>query len=235
MRLKIPLGVSIMVFSALALSSVYAEPITNVAPTPYSAYYKGDPYTTVYSPSEILPSSGAISPKIEIKSIANNSVTASSNLTLSFNLILESPTTYYPITLQGLCYKPSWQTDNITIDFGPNNKFYNKTLPFDISLANITDGGVKTVTIYASVMYENETGRKNVEVTYGPGVFLKGYYLYIYSEYYFIEGSSSVDFTIDTSPSPSVPEFSWLTILPLLLAIPMVLIIFRKSVSRHRK
>lgn len=37
------------------------------------------------------------------------------------------------------------------------------------------------------------------------------------------------------SPSPTIPEFCWLTILPLLLAIPMVLIIFRKSVSRHRK
>ena len=30
---------------------------------------------------------------------------------------------------------------------------------------------------------------------------LDGNYLYIYSNYYFIEGSSSVDFTIDTSPT----------------------------------
>jgi nitrous oxidase accessory protein len=37
------------------------------------------------------------------------------------------------------------------------------------------------------------------------------------------------------TPSPSVPEFSWITTLSLLLATPMVSIIFRKSVSRHRK
>ena len=37
-------------------------------------------------------------------------------------------------------------------------------------------------------------------------------YLYIYSNYYFIEGSSSVDFTIDTSPTitPSVKSDSGL-------------------------
>ncbi len=35
------------------------------------------------------------------------------------------------------------------------------------------------------------------------------------------------------TPSPSVPEFSWLTILPMLLAIPIVLVIIRKTVSRN--
>ena len=35
------------------------------------------------------------------------------------------------------------------------------------------------------------------------------------------------------SPTPNVPEFSWLTILPLLLAIPIVLVIIRKNVSRN--
>ena len=35
------------------------------------------------------------------------------------------------------------------------------------------------------------------------------------------------------SPSPSVPEFSWLTILPILLAIPIVLVIVRKRLQRN--
>jgi hypothetical protein len=48
-------------------------------------------------------------------------------------------------------------------------------------------------------------------------------------------GKPSPTITPIATPSPSVPEFFWLTTLPLLLAIPMVLIIFRKSVSRHRK
>ena len=36
------------------------------------------------------------------------------------------------------------------------------------------------------------------------------------------------------TPTPSVPEFSWLTTLPLLLAIPIVLILIRKMVFSHR-
>ena len=39
--------------------------------------------------------------------------------------------------------------------------------------------------------------------------------------------------TLSTTPTPSIPEFSWLTILPLLLAIPIVLVIVRKTVSRN--
>jgi hypothetical protein len=35
------------------------------------------------------------------------------------------------------------------------------------------------------------------------------------------------------SPTPSVPEFSWLTILPFLLAIPIVLVIVRKRLQRN--
>jgi hypothetical protein len=35
------------------------------------------------------------------------------------------------------------------------------------------------------------------------------------------------------TPTPSIPEFSWLTILTLLLAIPIVLVIIRKTVSRN--
>ena len=35
------------------------------------------------------------------------------------------------------------------------------------------------------------------------------------------------------SPSPSVPEFSWLTILPILLAIPIALITVRKRLQRN--
>ena len=132
-----------------------------VAPTPHTTYTyrKGDPYTTVYSPSEIALPNGTKLPIITITSMVNNSVITSNNLTLTFNLTLESPTAYYPIILQGLCYKPSWQPDNTTTDFGSNSKFVNKTLPFSISFTNITDGA-KSVTIYASTLSEFETGRE---------------------------------------------------------------------------
>jgi hypothetical protein len=38
--------------------------------------------------------------------------------------------------------------------------------------------------------------------------------------------------TISTNPTPSVPEFSWLTILPLLLTIPIALAMVRKRLQR---
>jgi hypothetical protein len=202
MKPKITLLISVLILFLL-VPSISATPITNVAPLPHSTYHKGDPYTTVYLPSEIVPPNGTTPLKIEITSITNNTVLSSNNLTLTFNLILESPTTYHPITLQGVCYKPSWQSDNTTIDYGSNNKFYSNTLPFSISFTNMTDGA-KSVTIYASTMYEFETASEEKTVASGSGIFAYNY-LYVYSNYYFNEDSSSVDFTIDTSPTtPSI-------------------------------
>ncbi len=70
----------------------------------------------------------------------------------------------------------------------------------------MTDG-TKSVTVYASTMYEFKTSRENVAepVSGIKGIPPYGNYLH-YSNYYFIEGSSSVNFMIDTSPTatPSV-------------------------------
>jgi hypothetical protein len=50
------------------------------------------------------------------------------------------------------------------------------------------------------------------------------------------EGSTSTDIssspTTTPAPTATVPEFSWLTILPLLLAIPIVLVIVRKTTMK---
>ena len=115
MKPKITLLISVFI-SLLLIPSISATQITNVAPLPHSTYHKGDPYTTVYLPSEITPPKGTKPLKIEITSITHNTVLSSSNLTLTFNLTLEAPTTYCPIILQGLCYKPSWQSENVTDD-----------------------------------------------------------------------------------------------------------------------
>lgn len=237
MKPKITLLISVLILFLL-VPLVSATPITNVAPTPHTTYHKGDPYTTVYLPSEITPPNGTKPPIIKIIAPINNTVIASNNVTLTFNLTLESPTTYYPIILQGLCYKPSWQSDNTTIDFGSNNKFYNKTLPFSISFANITDGA-KSVTIYASTMHEFETTREQKTVPSGSGIFAYNY-LYVYSTYYFIEGSSSLDFTIGTStkttPSPNsgfdnnIITFLYaIGVTALLIAAAGLLVYFRKQ------
>ena len=65
---------------------------------------------------------------------------------------------------------------------------------------------------------------------------LYGKYLYVYSNYYVTEGSSSVNFTIDTSPTPthSIPEFSSLAT-PLLLGLMVVvagLLVYHKRKAK---
>jgi hypothetical protein len=242
MKPKITLLISVLILFLL-VPSISATQITNVAPTPHTTYHKGDSYTTVYRPSEIAPPNGTKLPKIEITSIVNNTVLTLNNLTLTFNLILEAPTTYHPITLQGLCYKPSWESDNITINIDSNSQFVNKTLPFSISFANITDGA-KSVTIYASTMYEFETRRENVVAPISPSSGMIGIYgnsLYVYSNYYFIEGSSSVNFSIDTSPAitPSINTDSGLdyrtNILLYAIGIITLLIVAAGLLVYHKK
>jgi hypothetical protein len=53
-----------------------------------------------------------------------------------------------------------------------------------------------------------------------------------------VQSSPVAQPSTSTSPIPSVPEFSWLTILPILLAIPIALAIIRKKLQGnvgHRK
>ena len=90
---KITLLISVLILFLL-VPSISATQITIVAPTPHSTYHKGDPYTTIYSPSEIAPPNGTKPPIITITTPINNTLIASNNLTLTFNLTLESPTTY---------------------------------------------------------------------------------------------------------------------------------------------
>ena len=209
MKSKI-IPVSSIIILILLIPSVSAESIVNVAPTPHSTYHKGDSYTTEYFPTEIIPQKGTEQPKIEITSMINKTVLSSNNLTLTFNLTLEAPTNYHSysiyhpinITFQGICVKPSWQSDNITIDFGSNSQLVNQTLPFSVTFSNIADGP-KTVTVYASALYEFETGRQNVKQPVSPSGIIVGNFLNVYSNYYFMEGSSSVDFTIDTLQTPT--------------------------------
>jgi hypothetical protein len=167
--------------------------------------YKGDPYGTNYSPIEITPPNGTKPPIITITAPINNTVIASSNLTIAFNLTLEELTSNHPITLQGVCYKPSWQSENVTLQIDAHSQFVNKTLTLSITLTDIPEGA-QSITIYANALCEYETGRENKQIIYGPGEFLKEDLLYIYSNYYFIGGSSSVEFTIDTAQTttPSV-------------------------------
>jgi hypothetical protein len=236
---------SVLIIAIILIPSINATPITNVAPAPHTTYQSGDSYATVYSPTEIAPPNGTKPPIITITYLANNTVITSNNLTLTFDLTLESPSISHPIILQGVCCKASWQSENITINVDSSDQFINKTLTLSIFLSNITNGA-KSITVYASTMYENETGRESKTLPsrgelWDPPF---GQYLYIYSNYYFIEGSSTVDFISDTSPptptsSPTpLTDSSFnstFTLSLVAIAILVVSIISLLFYRRHRK
>jgi len=205
MRLRKTLFATLILVAMFPLASAQTNS-TISKPTPWETYYKGDPYTTVYYPKEIAVPNGTDYPSIEIIFPKNMAVITESNITLTFNLTLNSPTSYYPITLQTVAYKPSWSSENITVDLVDSGKiFSSKTMPFSIPIPNVPQGD-QTITVFAIALYQYETGRENVTTIYGPGPYLKGHFLYIYSNYYFIDGSSSAEFTIEITPTttPSV-------------------------------
>ena len=181
-------------------TTVTSQQQTFPLPTTHSTYHHGDPYTTIYYPTEIPSPNETKSPTITIITPTNNTLYGSNNLTLSFNLAMESPSSFYPITLQALTYKPSWKSDNFTIDTELHSPFINKTLPLTIDLTNIPEGN-HTVTVTASTLYEYETGRENFSRLNTPTSIIRFQYLYIYSNYYTTTGTSTVNFTINTIPT----------------------------------
>jgi hypothetical protein len=47
-----------------------------------------------------------------------------------------------------------------------------------------------------------------------------------------VSPSETIIFSIDTvesTPTPTVPEFSWLVILPIFLSLPFIVVLFRKA------
>ena len=148
-----------IVISALFFSGLMFGLLTVMAagaPTPRSTYHSGDTYTTVYRPTEISPPNGTKEPIITITLLVKNAVIASSNLTLTFDLTLEASTGFYPITLEAVYYKLSWQSNNNTLDIDSHALFMKKTLPFSINITNIPEG-TQSITVYAY-----EIGRAHV-------------------------------------------------------------------------
>jgi hypothetical protein len=212
---------------ASLLAPIVSAQNSTVAPKPtmYSSYHRGDSYQTVYSPTEISVPIGTDYPSIDAIYPQNDSV-ITSNSTLNFKLTLKSPSSYYPITLLNVCYKPSWSPENITVDLGKigSLKFYsNKTLPFSIPLVNIPEGK-QSVTIYVTAFCEYETSTQYKEV-HSQSSFLIFKYLYVYSNYYFLEGSSFTEFTVENSPTPDSDIYAESKDLLLYLLIILVAVV----------
>lgn len=188
--------ISVLIFQLLVFGTLAG--MVSGAPVPRTAYYPGDSYTTVYSPIEIPPPNGTKHPTVAITSPANNTVTASNNLTLTFNLTLIASTEHYPITLDAVYFKPNWQSDNITLEIASHSPFMKKTFPFSLNLTGVPEGN-QTITVYAYAVCEYETSREFVREPISQSGIVVGNFLYVYSAFYRTSGSSSVCFTIDPS------------------------------------
>jgi hypothetical protein len=55
----------------------------------------------------------------------NNSACTSNNLSVNFNASLNSTTTWYNIQLNHVCYKASWQEDNVVVYRRSHNDLWN--------------------------------------------------------------------------------------------------------------
>jgi len=201
----------------------------------HSTYHQGDPYTTVYYPSEISPPNGT-APKIKITSPANNTLVTSNTTLLSFDLTLNALNSHQPLTLQALCYSLSWQLANTTVEIGAQNPTVSKTLSFTVNLTGVPEGN-HSITVYAVAMSEFQTGSEEVQRPISQSGFIIGKYLNIYSNYYFTAGSSTINFTMDTvKPTPNMPnDVFHSTTLPYVLATALGIAVFFVGILLYLK
>jgi hypothetical protein len=168
-------------------------------PTPFSIYHHGDPYTTVYKPKQISVPNDAKSSTITILSPENHALVAQNSTTLVFNLTVEAKSGIQPVSLTEVCYKPSWQPNNITVDLNYPSPIVNKTFQLSVNAVDIPEGN-QSITVYASAICQFETSRELVYKPVSPSGFIQGTFLYINSYFYILSTSSTVNFSVDTTP-----------------------------------
>ena len=198
-NILIAIMVTFLAMTQLAIVNAQSQPLNNYPfPTPYTTYHKGDSYTTVYQPSQTIAPNGT-EPKIAITLPTNKTLIRTNNFTVTFSLSLEG---LHPITLQELFYQTSWQSDNISIEINSQKKYTNETLNLSIPFYDVPEGQ-QSITVYADTMSDFQTSTESASkpVSGMAGIPPYGNYFYVYSNYYFISGQSSVNFTIDTSPT----------------------------------
>ena len=163
---------------------------------------------------EVPPDADTKPPYITIFSPENNSQ-SNSSISISLKVGVGESKTATSSVIDIVSYKADWIENNIIIY---NDSFSAKAHIFYTTILNLTNipEGSHSIVINA-VEKGSYLGSDN----------LKGYTFTIQNSVIF-----SFSHNIQASPNPSVPEFSWLTILPLLLAITIALVIVRKSQQR---
>jgi hypothetical protein len=210
----------VLIVACISVLAMFGESISLVQANPYQdlGYVPPDQYT--------LP------PKITVIEPINNSSFATDNIALTINASLpESPKALNTFIWSIVCqtdwsntsieiYKNIGFNNSIELDHPyPSNHYYYGTT----NIANIPSGQHElTIIVVAGGLYDAHT----------PDI--PSYYRFKINETETVS-FSTVSSTTDPIPtsSPSVPEFSYLTILPIVLTIPIVLVIVRKRLRRN--
>jgi len=170
---------------ALALTLILAFIISAMAGTKLINWAKANPWIGT---DWVSPSGATKPPTLTITSPEENSVYNSNNVTLSFNARLGESTSASYMRLMQIYYKTDWEqnetyvynNEGINIPYEPNAI---TDFSYDINLTGVQEGK-HYITVNA------------VEW----GAYIDGFFVHMFS----INGSSSVNFAIDVSPSVSV-------------------------------
>jgi hypothetical protein len=154
-------------------------------------FAEANPYPDkIVTEGEISPPEGTLAPTISIISPKNDVAYASNNVSLTFNVSIPEVNNG-TVWLAEVYYKTSWQSSVTYVREGSNlASLYSET--FSIYLTNLTEGP-RWIKIHAV----GQGGHVTREVCRSP-------FSTIYQVFFKLPNSSTVDFTIDTTP----PEIS---------------------------
>ncbi len=173
------------VISAIVFSLIAGMQVVQVA--------KGNPYSYDYVGTEIPPPKGTIPPIISIFSPINKTSYSSNNVTLNLkvDIVKSGNLTFHFGTVY---YKTSWQSSNITLNITSLINYESRSVQIPINLTNVPEGQ-HWIEVYSTVHGDYPT--YNEHAPYSPQTII------IHSDFSLITGSSTVNFTIDTTP-PSI-------------------------------
>jgi hypothetical protein len=165
--------------------------LSAVAGTLFVRVGKANPYLRLsVQEGEVPPPDGTIPPTVSIFSPKNDTVYASSNFSLVFNVTIAKSYLVSP-DISKIYYRPSWQPSNTQV----NPKTANN---YSINITGVPEG-THSLTVYAV-----QNGRVYTREVVDQNSFTKYHY---YSSFE-ITGSSRIKFTIDITP----PKVSILSI-----------------------
>jgi hypothetical protein len=180
---------------ALALTLILAFLLPSVAITQLARLVGANPYIRDTQFKEVAPPIGAEPPIISVLTPKNNTVYNSSDVSLVFDVFFGgyyNSRVYYNSSWQS---NSSWELNINNASVIPSTLINDRNFEYSIKMEGIPEGP-QWLEVYAVGEGFNNTGYE-----------IKGLNLIYYVDFYKVVGSSTVNFTIDTTP-PNVSVLS---------------------------